>query len=190
MSDLYNVSSSPHVRSKVNTSNLMLMVVIALLPASLFGVYNFGLRALLIILISVASCVATEWIYKKAMKQTITIGDYSAVVTGILLALNMPPAISLWIPALGGVFAILVVKQLFGGLGQNFMNPALAGRCFLMISFTGKMTSFVLPSGASSKVVVDAVTGATPLASLKAGESVDVLSMFVGNIQEIGRAHV
>lgn len=130
-----------------------------------------------------ASCVATEWIYKKAMKQTITIGDYSAVVTGILLALNMPPAISLWIPALGGVFAILVVKQLFGGLGQNFMNPALAGRCFLMISFTGKMTSFVLPSGASSKVVVDAVTGATPLASLKAGESVDVLSMFVGNIQ-------
>lgn len=170
MSDLYNVSSSPHVRSKVNTSNLMLMVVIALLPASLFGVYNFGLRALLIILISVASCVATEWIYKKAMKQTITIGDYSAVVTGILLALNMPPAISLWIPALGGVFAILVVKQLFGGLGQNFMNPALAARCFLLISFPTAMTAFDC----------DAFTGATPLAALKAGEQVKVLDMVIG----------
>ncbi len=183
MSDFYNVSSSPHVRSKVNTSNLMLMVVIALLPASLFGVYNFGLRALLIILICVAFCVATEYIYEKAMKLPITVGDYSAVVTGILLALNMPPAISLWIPALGSVFAILVVKQLFGGLGQNFMNPALAGRCFLMISFTGKMTDFTLPFENNGKVVVDAVTGATPLANLKAGESVDVLSMFVGNIQ-------
>ena len=148
MSDLYNVSSSPHVRSKVNTSNLMLMVVIALLPASLFGVYNFGLRALLIILISVASCVATEWIYKKAMKQTITIGDYSAVVTGILLALNMPPAISLWIPALGGVFAILVVKQLFGGIGQNFANPAITARIVLMLSFSSYMTTWVQPPSA------------------------------------------
>ena len=122
MSDLLNVSSSPHVRSKVNTSNLMLMVVIALLPASIFGVYNFGIHALLVILVSVAACVLTEWLYNKGMKKTQTIGDYSAVVTGILLALNMPPAIALWIPALGGVFAILVVKQLFGGLGQNFMN--------------------------------------------------------------------
>ncbi len=183
MSDLLNVSSSPHVKSKVNTSNLMLMVVIALLPASIFGVINFGLHALLIIIISVVAAVATEWLYNKGMKKTQTVGDYSAVVTGILLALNMPPAIALWIPALGSVFAILVVKQLFGGLGQNFMNPALAGRCFLMISFAGKMTDFSLPAGASSKVVVDAVTAATPLANLKAGESVDVMSMFVGNIQ-------
>ncbi len=184
MSDLLNVSSSPHVRSKVNTSNLMLMVVIALLPASIFGVYNFGIHALLVILVSVAACVLTEWLYNKGMKKTQTIGDYSAVVTGILLALNMPPAIALWIPALGGVFAILVVKQLFGGLGQNFMNPALAGRCFLMISFTGKMTDFTLPSGANSKVFVDAVTAATPLANVKSGEgTVDVMSMFVGNIQ-------
>ena len=183
MSDLLNVSSSPHVKSKVNTSNLMLMVVIALLPASIFGVINFGLHALLVIIVSVVFAVATEWLYNKGMKKTQTIGDYSAVVTGLLLALNMPPAIALWIPALGSVFAILVVKQLFGGLGQNFMNPALAGRCFLMISFAGKMTDFTLPAGASSKVVADAVTGATPLANLKAGESVDVMSMFVGNIQ-------
>lgn len=183
MSDLINVSSSPHVKSKVNTSNLMLMVVIALLPASIFGVINFGLHALLVIIVSVVFAVATEWLYNKGMKKTQTIGDYSAVVTGLLLALNMPPAIALWIPALGSVFAILVVKQLFGGLGQNFMNPALAGRCFLMISFAGKMTDFTLPAGASSKVVVDTVTAATPLANLKAGESVDVMSMFVGNIQ-------
>lgn len=183
MSDLINVSSSPHVKSKVNTSNLMLMVVIALLPATIFGVINFGLHALLIVVVSVIAAVATEWLYNKGMKKTQTIGDYSAVVTGLLLALNMPPAIALWIPALGSVFAILVVKQLFGGLGQNFMNPALAGRCFLMISFAGKMTDFTLPAGASSKVVVDAVTAATPLANLKAGESVDVMSMFVGNIQ-------
>ena len=183
MSDLINVSSSPHVKSKVNTSNLMLMVVIALLPATIFGVINFGLHALLIVVVSVIAAVATEWLYNKGMKKTQTIGDYSAVVTGLLLALNMPPAIALWIPALGSVFAILVVKQLFGGLGQNFMNPALAGRCFLMISFAGKMTDFTLPAGTSSKVVVDAVTAATPLANLKAGESVDVMSMFVGNIQ-------
>lgn len=184
MSDLMNVSSSPHVRSKVNTSNLMLMVVIALLPASLFGVYNFGIHALLVILISVAACVLTEWLYNKGMKKPQTVGDYSAVVTGILLALNMPPAIPLWIPVLGSVFAILVVKQLFGGLGQNFMNPALAGRCFLMISFTGKMTDFTLPGGGFGNVVVDAVTAATPLANVKSGEgTVDVMSMFVGNIQ-------
>lgn len=190
MSDLINVSSSPHVKSKVNTSNLMLMVVIALLPATIFGVINFGLHALLIIVVSVIAAVVTEWLYNKGMKKTQTIGDYSAVVTGLLLALNMPPAIALWIPALGSVFAILVVKQLFGGLGQNFMNPALAGRCFLMISFAGKMTDFTLPAGASSKVALDAVTGATPLAVLKqegvaklAENGVNISDMFFGNIQ-------
>ncbi len=189
MSDLINVSSSPHVKSKVNTSNLMLMVVIALLPATIFGVINFGLHALLIIIVSVVFAVATEWLYNKGMKKTQTIGDYSAVVTGLLLALNMPPAIALWIPALGSVFAILVVKQLFGGLGQNFMNPALAGRCFLMISFAGRMTDFTLPAGASGKVAVDAVSGATPLAILKQEgvakltENISISDMLVGNIQ-------
>lgn len=98
--------------------------------ARIFGIYNFGFRALVLILISIATCVLTEYIYEKLMKKPITIGDFSAVVTGLLLALNLPVSVPFWIPVVGGVFAILVVKMLFGGLGQNFMNPALAGRCF------------------------------------------------------------
>lgn len=182
MSDILKVSSSPHIRSKVSTDKIMLLVAVSLLPASLFGIYNFGLRALLVILISVASCVAAEWIYEKGMHKSCTVKDFSAVVTGMLLALNMPPMIPLWIPVLGSFFAIIIVKQLFGGLGQNIMNPALAGRCFLLISFTGKMTDFTVPDGAFANVY-DTVSGATPLAALKAGESVDVMSMFVGNIK-------
>lgn len=182
MSDMYQVSASPHIRSKVRTDKIMLLVVIALLPASLFGVYQFGLRALLVILISVAAAVATEFVYEKCMKKPITVGDFSAAVTGLILALNMPPMIPLWMPALGSVFAILIVKQLFGGLGQNIMNPALAGRCFLMISFAGSMTDFTVPAGAFGKVV-DTVSGATPLAAMKAGETVELLPMFLGNIK-------
>jgi len=147
-------------------------VLIAMAPAALFGIYQFGFRAFLIIVICVATAMLTEYIYEKAMKKPITIMDYSAAVTGLILALNMPAYIDLWIPALGSVFAILIVKQLYGGLGQNFMNPALAGRCFLLISFAGKMTQF-FPDG---------VTGATPLAALKAGESVNLLDMFIGTI--------
>ena len=170
MSDLRNVSSNPHIRAKDTTSRIMLTVVIALLLPAFFGIYNFGFRALVLILISIATCVLTEYIYEKLMKKPITIGDFSAVVTGLLLALNLPVSVPFWIPVVGGVFAILVVKMLFGGLGQNFMNPALAGRCFLLISFTSLMTNFNC----------DAYTGATPLASLKAGESVNVLSMILG----------
>ena len=136
MSDLRNVSSNPHIRAKDTTSRIMLTVVIALLLPAFFGIYNFGFRALVLILISIATCVLTEYIYEKLMKKPITIGDFSAVVTGLLLALNLPVSVPFWIPVVGGVFAILVVKMLFGGLGQNFMNPALAGRCFLLISFT------------------------------------------------------
>ena len=180
MIDLLNVSASPHIRSKVSTDKIMLMVIISLLPSALFGCWNFGIRALLVLLISVASAVATEYIYEKCMHKTITVGDFSAVLTGLLLGMNMPPMIPLWMPALGSVFAILVVKQLFGGLGQNFMNPALAGRCFLMISFAGKMTDFTVPAGGMSNLY-DTASGATPLAALKAGEQVDVLSMFLGN---------
>ena len=172
MGKLFNVSSSPHARSNVLTQNLMGDVVIAMIPAAVFGVYQFGLKTLLVILVTVASCVLSEYVYESLLGKPITIMDGSALVTGMILALNMPPEIPLWIPYLGGVFAIIVVKQLYGGLGQNFMNPALAGRCFLLISFAGKMTQF-FPDG---------VTGATPLAALKAGESVNLLNMFIGTI--------
>ncbi len=170
MSDMYHVSSNPHVRSKVTTSSIMLAVVIALLPAAGFGIYNFGFHALLLIVVTVLSCVGTEFLYEKLMKKDVTVGDFSAVVTGLLLALNLPPMAPWWIGLVGGIFAILVVKMLFGGLGQNFMNPALGARCFLLISFTSIMTNFDC----------DAYTGATPLAQLKAGATPDVLSMIIG----------
>lgn len=171
MSDLLNVSSNPHIRSQATTGQIMRLVVLALLPASIFGVFHFGLNALLLILISIAVCVLTEYLYERLMNRKVTIGDFSAVVTGLLLALNLPSSAPWWIPVFGGVFAILIVKQLFGGLGQNFMNPALGARCFLLISFTGRMTNFAY----------DGFTGATPLAALKAGESVNLLDMFLGN---------
>lgn len=170
MSELKKVSSNPHVRAKITTSHIMLAVVIALLPTSVYGIFNFGLKAAVLILVTVAATVLTELIYEIAMKKKITIGDFSAVVTGLLLALNLPVSAPWWIGVIGGVFAILVVKMLFGGLGQNFMNPALAARCFLLISFTGIMTNFEC----------DAYTGATPLAVLKSGESVNVFDMVLG----------
>ncbi|MGM9973650.1 MAG: RnfABCDGE type electron transport complex subunit D [Clostridiaceae bacterium] len=168
---LLNVSSSPHIRENCTTNKLMFYVIIALTPAAIFGVYNFGIRALAHIFITVVTCVFTELLYQHFMHKKITIGDFSASVTGLLLALNLPASAPLWLDILGGAFAILVIKQLFGGLGQNFMNPSLGARCFLLISFTGRMTNFAC----------DAFTGATPLASLKAGETVNVLDMFIGN---------
>ena len=168
----YKLSSSPHIRDKVTSSNIMLMVVIALLPASAFGVYNFGIPALIVLISTTVSAVLTEYIYEKLMHKKITINDWSAVVTGLLLGLNMPASAPWWMGALGSVFAILVVKQLFGGLGQNFMNPALGARCFLLISFAGPMTKFVY----------DVVSGPTPLATLKDGGSVDSMKMLIGTI--------
>ena len=170
MDKMLNVSSSPHVRDKSSTRRIMLDVCIALLPSCAFGIYNFGMRALAVLVVSVISCVLSEYLYQYFMHKTITVGDLSAVVTGLLIGMNMPHTIPLWMVMLGSVFAIIIVKQLFGGLGQNFMNPALAARCFLLISFAGRMTSFTY----------DGITGATPLALLKAGESVDVLKMFIG----------
>ena len=168
---MLKVSSNPHVRSKATTARIMQCVVIALLPATIFGVINFGLHALFLVLVTVATTVTTEYIYEKLMKKKITISDFSAVVTGLLLALNLPPSAPWWIGVIGGVFAILVVKMLFGGLGQNFMNPALGARCFLLISFTSIMTNFDC----------DAYTGATPLAAIKAGESApQLIDMIVG----------
>lgn len=172
MAKLWNVSSSPHARNTDTTSKIMFDVAIAMLPATIYGVWQFGLKALLIVLVSVLTCVLSEYVYETLMGRKVTVQDGSAVVTGLILALNMPPEVPLWIPMIGGVFAIIVVKQLFGGLGQNFMNPALAARCFLLISFAGRMTTFTL----------DGVSGATPLADLKAGLPVDVPAMFVGKI--------
>lgn len=171
MSDLMKVSSNPHIRAKDTTSRIMLTVIVALLPTTLFGIYNFGAKAALLIAISVASAVLTEFLFEKICKKKVTVGDFSAAVTGLLLALNLPVSVPWWIPAVGSAFAVLVVKMLFGGLGQNFMNPALAGRCFLLISFTSIMTNFECA----------AYTGPTPLASLKAGEGVNVMDMIVGH---------
>ena len=185
MEQMYNVSSNPHVRDKMTTSRIMQLVVIALLPTTLFGIWNFGFRALLVVLVTVASSVFFEWLYNRLMHKKNTINDFSAVVTGLLLALNMPPQIPLWMPVLGSAFAIIVVKQLFGGLGQNFMNPALAARCFLMISFAGKMTNFAVDK-LSGYHCIDTVTGATALAELKnsgfTADSLSVKNLFIGNI--------
>ena len=175
---LYHVSSSPHVRSNVTTRKIMTDVAIAMLPATAFGIYRFGLHALLTVVLTVAAAVISEYLYEYLMKRPITISDGSAVVTGMILALNMPPQIPYWIPMLGSVFAIVVVKQLYGGLGQNFMNPALAARCFLLISFSKAMTDF----SASFPAGADAVSGATPLAVLKAGGEASLSDLFFGNI--------
>ncbi|MCI5641175.1 MAG: RnfABCDGE type electron transport complex subunit D [Lachnospiraceae bacterium] len=163
MNNLLNVSSSPHVRDKSSTKSIMWDVIIALIPTSVFGIYNFGLNAAILIAVCIATCILSEYIWQKCMKLPLTVNDGSAVLTGLLLALNLSPSFPIWMAILGSVFAIIIVKQLFGGLGQNFMNPALGARCFLMISFAGKMTSFVH----------DGITGPTPLAIIKAGSKSD-----------------
>lgn len=170
MKERMEVSSNPHIRSKDSTDNIMLSVVIALMPATLFGVWNFGWYAAVLIAVTIFTAVLSEHIFCKICKKPSTVRDMSAVVTGLLLALNLPPHFPLWMAALGSVFAIVVVKMLFGGLGQNFINPALGARCFLMISFARYMTDFTC----------DAYTQATPLTAMKAGESVNVLDMVIG----------
>ncbi len=164
------ISASPHVRSKATTSDIMFDVILALVPATAFGVYQFGFSAGVLVAVCIITAVLAEMIYQKAMHKKVTVGDYSAVVTGLLLALNLPPTLPWWMAMLGTIFAIIVVKQLFGGLGQNFMNPALAGRCFLVLSFGSYMTNFVL----------DGVTQATPLANLRNGLNVNIKDMFFG----------
>lgn len=168
------VSASPHVRSRSKTSDIMFDVILSLVPASVVGIYNFGIRAAILIAVCILSSVLFEFLFEKGVGKKVTIGDFSAVVTGLLIALNLPPTLPVWMAVLGCAFGIIVVKQLFGGLGQNFMNPALAARCFLLLSFTGRMTSFVY----------DGVTTATPLAILKSTGDVGVVSisdMFLGN---------
>ncbi len=172
MSDNIKVSASPHIRSRMSTSRIMFLVIISLLPATLYGIYQFGYNAALIVAVCIASCVVFEYVYEKLMKLPVTIGDLSAIVTGLLLALNLPPTATWWMACIGCAFSIIIVKMLFGGLGQNFMNPALAGRCFLVICFTARMTNFVY----------DGISSATPLANIRDGQSVDLMAMFIGRI--------
>ncbi|MCR5148128.1 MAG: RnfABCDGE type electron transport complex subunit D [Eubacterium sp.] len=166
-----NISASPHIRDKASTTGIMGDVLISLLPASIMGIYNFGQNAYIMILVCIVSCILFEAITEYIFKKALTVKDLSAAVTGLLIALNLPPELPIWMAILGCAFAIVVVKQMFGGIGQNFMNPALAARCFLVMSFTGRMTSFVY----------DGITTATPLTVMKAGGSTDLLSMFIGN---------
>ena len=175
------VTSSPHIRSKASTTSIMLDVIIALLPAVVASVLIFGWSALLIICVSVLSCIVFEFLYRKITKQSNTIGDLSAVVTGILLAFNMPSTISIPIVIVGAFIAIVVVKQLFGGIGQNFANPAIVARIALLVAFAQPMTNWVIP-----KVVnggLDFVSGATPLAQISSGDTASLpslLDMFFG----------
>ena len=173
MSELYNVTSSPHIRAKDSTQRIMLYVIIALLPATVFGIINFGPRALAVVVVSIASCLVSEYLYNKIAHKKQTVCDLSCVVTGLLLGLNLSHTVPFFIPIIGGAFAIVVVKMIFGGLGQNFMNPALGARCFLLLAFTGPMTSFTF----------DGVSSATPLAVIKGGELYsDTMAMFTGRI--------
>ena len=172
------VTSSPHIRSNEATDKTMRDVVIALIPATLAGMYYFGFQTLIVVLMSVAAAMATEAIIQNMRKQPITVMDYSAALTGLLLALNMPPEIPYWMPVVGSIFAIAIVKQAFGGLGHNFINPALAARVFLIASWPVEMTTWKFP--------VDAVTEATPLALIKGSsilpESVSIFNLFIGKV--------
>ena len=184
---LLHISAAPHLRSGETTTKLMSHVMTALAPAAIAGVVLYGSRALFIIAISMASAVLAEYLSQKAMKRPITINDLSAVVTGLLLAMNLPPTVPLWLPAIGSAFAIIVAKQLFGGIGDNFINPALAARAVLMASWPVHMTTFVAPGAlrfstlmSAPEGTIDAIASATPLAS--AGAVPSYLDMFLGGI--------
>lgn len=188
---LLSVSPSPHVKHPDNTKSIMLDVLIAMLPALIWSVYVFGWRSLSLVLISVASCVAFEYFYQKIMKVRITAGDLSAAVTGVLLAFNLPASVPFWIPVIGSFFAIIVVKQLFGGIGKNIMNPALAARVFLFCAWPSMLgnDAYCAPFTKLSALKIstagaDIVAGATPLASLKTGGISDysILDMFLGRV--------
>ena len=183
MENKFIVSSSPHIKSNDRVSQVMLDVIIALFPASLAGVYYFGFRALAVILTTVGACVLSEYIYQKIAKKPTTVGDLSAVVTGLLLALNLPPTVPLWMAVIGSAFAIIIVKQLYGGLGKNFMNPALAARCFMVVAWAGAMSTFVTPFMGYG---ADAVSSATPLSVLKGMQEGALPSVLVAFLGEKG----
>ena len=170
MTEMINVSESPHIREKTTTQRIMLSVILALAPTTVFGLIHSGFHALVLLIVTVGSAVAAEYLFCKVAQKTVRVNDLSAVLTGLLLALNLPPYLPLWMGMMGAVFAIVVVKMLYGGLGENFMNPALGGRIFLLMSFAGPMTQFG----------VDAVSSATPLAVLKEGGSISLFDAFFG----------
>jgi electron transport complex protein RnfD len=176
LGDLLAVSPSPHIKRKTNTRSLMLEVIIALIPALAWGIYIFGLRAALVTVVTLASAVAFEWLFQLINKKPVTIRDCSAALTGLLLALNLSSIVPLWVPVVGSFFAIIVVKQIFGGIGKNFLNPALAARVFLFAAWPAFMTKYPDISG------VDAVASATPLAHLKNGilPNESVFDLFIG----------
>lgn len=181
MDNQFLVTSSPHFRSEYKIERIMLDVVIALIPALIAGTVFYGIRALMLTVISVAVAVLTEYIIEVLTHKEITIDDFSAVITGMLVAFNVPPTVSWWIPAVGSFFAIAIVKMCFGGLGNNFVNPALAARAFLLASWPVQMTTWMVPGA------VDGVSSATPLAILKGTEAAgaelpSLWAMFVGNI--------
>lgn len=176
MSEKYFVSSSPHVRHKDSTSHIMILVIVALLPSCLFGIYNFGYKAVVLMAATVGTAVISELLFNLIVHKKQTIGDFSAVVTGLLLAMNLPVELPIWEAMIGAVFAIIIVKCLFGGLGQNFMNPALGGRCFLLIAFAADMTNFNC----------DAYSSPTPLALIRENgglipDNLKVMDMLIGN---------
>ena len=184
-------TSSPHIRGNETTRSLMLDVVIAMVPALVAAVIVFGIRALTLTAVSVVACIFWEWLYRKILKKDQTVGDLSAVVTGMLLAFVCPVTLPYWMMILGDAFAILLVKQLYGGIGKNFVNPALAGRAALLACYATAMTTWIDPSASKAGVLgvgADIVTAATPMAMMKEGglaavmETYDLQSMFVGNI--------
>ena len=178
-----HISTGPHIRTRESTRSLMLDVLIALLPTTAAGIYLFGLRAVWVLAVSVASAVIAEYVWQKLTRRPVRVGDLSAVVTGLILGLNLPANAPLWMPAIGSAFAIIIVKQLFGGIGHNFLNPALAARAVLLTSWPAHMTSAILPArllGLSSAATsVDATTSATPLALVGNWNNTD---LFLGNI--------
>ncbi len=197
MSEMYYVSSSPHIKDTKTTRSVMADVIFALIPALIGSVLFFSFRALVIVAISVASCVLFEYLYNLIMKKPQSIGDLSAVVTGILLGFNLPVAAPVWLAVIGAAFAIIVVKMLYGGLGKNIANPAICGRIFLFLSFSSYMTTWIKADGALDhtaytlplfkNVGVDIVSSATPLSYLKNGDvtilkNIPISSTFYGNI--------
>ena len=180
MENKFIVSAAPHIHTKETVSHIMCDVIIALAPAAIFGCVVFGYKAAVLLLTCMAACILSEYVFCKIMKKPTTTGDFSALVTGLLLGMNLPVGCPVWMSVIGSVFAIIIVKQLFGGLGKNFMNPALGARCFMLIAWTSAMTTFHEPLMGYG---VDAVSSATPLAMMKSGTSAPTLyNAFMGFI--------
>lgn len=185
MEKMLIVSPSPHAKARHTTRSIMLDVIIALIPALLAGIYFYGLRALLLTFVSVISCVGFEWLWEKCFKRDVTIKDLSAVVTGLLLAYNVPSSTPIFVVVIGAFVAIILAKQVFGGIGQNFINPALAARAFLLAGYSTAMRTFNVPTPGQLFVATDAITGATPLELMQNGlvqELPSLTNAFIGNI--------